>query len=149
MTHYLIPERHLLCRFMCDLKIWKSTNTLGPKAEVLEGVSFTWTPVLTGCVLLVAVGSFLACSTSVSPFGIQAFLPGSNKEVVFYAELWRWKAAEIPNSFSGFTQRVEWHSDWKWSLLMDSHKELVRCVLLHTVQWGVLGLFWTTAFWTG
>lgn len=36
---------------MSDLKIWKSTNTLGPKAEVLERVRFTVTPVLTGWAL--------------------------------------------------------------------------------------------------
>lgn len=34
---------------LSDLRIWKTH--LGPKAEVLEGVSFFWTPVLTGWVL--------------------------------------------------------------------------------------------------
>lgn len=68
--------------------------------------------------------NILACSSAVRPLGIRASLPGSSKEVVFYAELWRWKAAELPNGFSCFTWGEECHGDRKWSLWVDRHKVL-------------------------
>lgn len=98
MTRNLSPKRCLLCRFVSDLKIWKSTNALGPKAGVL-GVSFTWTPERRlGPVLAGISQAGLACSTAASHFGIQAFLPRSRKSCLL-----RWalkvEGSRDPKSF--------------------------------------------------
>lgn len=129
MAHDLIPEWHQLGGSLSDLNIWK-------KALGTQSWDFGRNQLFlnTRTDRLGPVGAERSV-LAVSPLGIQASLPGSSKEVVFDAELWRWKAAETPNGFSCFTWGAECLSDWKWSLWMDRHKVLcspacssVRCL---------------------
>lgn len=122
-AHDLILEWHQLRGSLSDPKIWKKkalgTQSCGfGKSQLFLNISTD---------RLSPVGAernILACSSAVRPLGIRASLPGSSKEVVFYAELWRWKAAELPNGFSCFTWGEECHGDRKWSLWVDRHKVL-------------------------
>lgn len=103
MTYALIPERHLLCRFMSDLNIWKGANTLGPKAKVLEGVSFTWTQVLTSWALWWQGKAFWPAPLQRVLLGFRLFCLGAAKKLPF-----------VPSSEGGRQQRSQivsmvWH----------------------------------------
>lgn len=118
MAWGLTLERHLLCRFLSDLKIWISTTTLAPKDEVSEGPNFTRAPLLIDWVLWwqgpVPLQSVL--------WGFRLVLPGSSKDIVSYVEQ---KAAEIPNTFSGFTEGRM--AQWLEVELADGQPQLVCC----------------------
>lgn len=102
-----------------DLKIWK--KALGTQSWGFERSQLFLTTSSDSLGRGRAERNILACFSAVRPLGIQASLPGSSKEVVFYAEGGRQLRSQMA---SVFTWGAECHGDWKWSLWMDRHKVL-------------------------